>query len=173
MHRYKFFKIGTLRKAFGIDGWMRLELDQDKIYEFFDSLDHIFVDLNGEKLPYFIEGWDEEQGLVKFDDIHTPQQAQPLINIPILVSDRQVSAKDVEATLIQQNLVGFSVFDQNTGILGVIIDLMDNKTQWLATVETVDLTKTYLIPIAEEMIISINMEDQSITLQVPEGLIDL
>lgn len=74
------------------------------------------------------------------------------------------------------DLVGFAVHDVSAGPLGTIVDLEENPAHPLLVVERGDPSPSpspVRIPLVEEFIVSIDPDKKSLTMELPEGLLDL
>ena len=68
-------------------------------------------------------------------------------------------------------VIGFTMIDTNFGNVGNITAINDNTAQALFEIDR-DGTEI-LIPMNDEFIVEVNREKKTITVETPEGLIDL
>ena len=68
-------------------------------------------------------------------------------------------------------IIGFQVIDTKYGEVGSIVSVNDRTAQ--ALFEIINQGKEILIPIIDEFIVSIDRESKILTVQTPDGLLDL
>jgi len=163
------FFLGKISRKHGYKGEVNIYLDVSSSPEF-KELSHLFIDLNGSLVPFFISSFRFKNNgiaLVKFEDINTDEEATTLIN--------KETYLPLEFIPEDQNpfigLINFSVSDLKHGNLGKITNIQDNSGQHLFVIDFEG--KEILIPIAEPYIHSIDKENKLLTLETPDGLIDL
>jgi len=162
--------IGILRKTFGVDGWIRFEIDENYEDDVLES-EHLFVNVAGKLIPYFIEEFKESSGiLVKFEEVDDKEVANSLANLQVYLSVDQVSYEKDEEELSFEKIKGFQVFDKGVKV-GPIAELIQMPEQTLAIV-MINKRSMY-IPIVEEFIIGVNFKKREIQMDLPEGLLDL
>lgn len=160
------FFLGYISRKHAYKGEVNIKLETPAKYE---ELAHMFIELNGGLVPFFIDSFRLKKdtiALVKFEDVNSEQEAQALVGkevyLPLEFLDES-----------QQNelaaLIGFEVVDVKHGNIGTVTDILDNTAQELFQIE--QGAQEILIPITEAFIQKI--ENNTIYLQTPEGLIDL
>ena len=160
-------KVGHIIKSFGKDGHMKMAIIEPYKNDIFNSK-YLLVEVEGCRLPYFIEKI--EQGLVKFDEVNSPESAHALSDCPIFLLDRDVTVTPVLPQELDV-LKGFIVYDQNNKEVGENIEIVKMPQQLLLRVDTG--IKTVLIPLHENLIVSINQNDKTIVIEIAEGLLDI
>jgi len=164
------FPIGQIQKPHGIKGELAFSFNTDA----FDRDDCLFFILEMEKIlvPFFVEEYrfkSQNSGFVKFEDIDTEEEAHELCGKTIFIQKKfmtKVSNKNVSDV---RYFVGFEIIDsKNKTPLGKIAAVNDDTANILFELEN-DL----LIPFSEEYIIDINHPKQLISMQLPDGLLDL
>tara|TARA_B100000900_G_scaffold415848_2_gene447494 strand:- start:1125 stop:1634 length:510 start_codon:yes stop_codon:yes gene_type:complete len=160
------FFLGYISRKHGYKGDVNIKLETPAKYK---ELAHIFIDLNGGLVPFFIDSFrlkKENIALVKLEDIDSEQEAKALVGkevyLPLELLDENQQNELTE-------LIGFEVVDAEHGNIGIVSDILDNKAQELFQIKNKE--REFLIPITEEFIQKI--ENNTIYLQTPEGLIDL
>ena len=162
--------IGILRKTFGVDGWIRIELDENYEEDVLAS-EHLFVNVAGKLIPYFIEEFRESSGvLVKFEEIDDKESANGLSNLQAYLSVDQVSYEEDEEAISFDKIKGFLILDKGVKV-GPIAELIQMPEQTLAIV-LIDHRSVY-IPIVEQFIVGVNFKKREIQMDLPDGLLDL
>lgn len=162
------YKIGRIGKAHGVKGEVTFQFDDDV----FDRVDaeYLILEIDGILVPFFMEEYrfrSDSTALVKFEDIDTQDRARELTNCDVYFP-RELSDND-EEEISWSFLVGFSIIDDESGKnVGTIASIDDNTMNILFELE--DGT---LIPASEELITDIDKDNNTITIALPEGILDL
>lgn len=164
-------RIGRLGKPWGHLGELTVHLDEVDV----DDLVHagsLFVDIEGQKVPFFFSRLHDKgkEVLVKFDDFDDPQSASILVGRdlyapPGLLSDGSDESWDPE------EFIDMLVRDEEHGELGVVTAIDGTAKNPLLVILRGE--EEVLIPIAEEMILGVDPEENSLLVRTPPGLIDL
>lgn len=165
------FYIGYITKTKGLKGEVQLYFEYDAP-ELLD-LDVLFADMNGKMVPFFVSSCKLQHnntGNIYFDDIDHIDKAQQLLKkklyLPLAkLPDR--SDEDFQYT----DLKGFMVTDENHGELGEITEVNEYPQQFVATVSY--RNKEIMFPLNEDMIIEIDEEEETLLVELPDGLLDL
>ena len=162
------YKIGRIGKAHGVKGEVTFNFDDD----IFDRVDaeYLILEIDGILVPFFMEEYrfrSDCTALVKFEDINTQDRARELINCDVYFP--RDLADDDEENLSLAVLVGFDIIDANTGKnVGTIASIDDSTANILF-----ELADGTLIPASDELITNITKEKKTITIALPEGILDL
>lgn len=168
----EYVNIGKISTTHGLDGTLLIRHNLDS-KQAFRNIPHIFIELRRESyIPYFIEekkGMTEDEILLRLDDVHSVEVAKTLTGKNIYIEEeRYAQLKPKGATV---NMIGFSVTDKKAGLLGTIEDLFETPGQVLATVLYKD--KEVIVPLIDATIVGIDAARKSITVDLPEGLLDV
>ena len=106
--------------------------------------------------------------IVKLEDINDEFGVDPLIGMGCYISSDKAPKND---ELLVRSYIGYSVIDSNHGDIGLIEDITSNTAQDIFQINFQG--KQILIPIIEEFIEKIDKENNTIYLNVPNGLIDI
>ncbi|WP_461789324.1 ribosome maturation factor RimM [Pedobacter sp.] len=171
MTKEESFYIGYITKTKGLKGEVQLFFEFEE-YEDLD-LDVLFLELNGKMVPFFVSSYklyENKTGLFYFDDVDHVDKAQPLVKKKAyLPLSKKPEREDDE--FYYTDLKGFIAVDETLGELGEIIEVNEYPQQFVATVSYQN--KEILFPLNEDFIVEIDDEDQIITLDLPEGLLDI
>ncbi len=133
----------------------------------------VFLLVDGLHVPFFIESFepDEENSLIKLEEINAPETAKSWNGEQIFLNVRDVSPESLKN---QNNsginyIVGFTLVDNSTKNSFVIKALEEYPQQLMAIVD-VD-GREALIPLVEEWISSIDEQHMQIFMDLPDGLI--
>ena len=162
------YKIGRLGKSHGVKGEVSFLFDDD-IFDRVDA-DYLVLDIDGILVPFFMEEYrfrNENVCLVKFCDIDTQQRAQELTGCDIYFPRALAEEADEQPSL--SSLVGFGIVDASDGKNVGSIAAIDDSTQNILF----ELEDGTLIPASNELIKDIDADSQTITMHLPQGLLDL
>lgn len=156
----------------GLEGGLRIFLFPE-YQEALDTVEFVFLGLDGSHVPFYIDELRFDRDLIVFlEDVTSPAEASRYIGIDLyLASDEVVADQTIQSELQYDFLEGYLLKDQEVGVIGSIKEILSYPQQEMALVEYhhVDL----LIPIHEALIISLNKEDQEITMSLPDGILQL
>lgn len=162
------YKIGKLGKAHGIKGEISFLFDDD-VFDRVDA-DYLVLDIDGILVPFFIEEYrfkSDTNALIKFEDIDTQERARELTGCDVYFP-RALADSDEEG-MSWAEIVGFGIVDANTGQTAGKIASVDDSTLNILF----ELEDGRLIPASEELITDIDKENRTITIDIPEGLLEL
>ncbi len=71
-----------------------------------------------------------------------------------------------------RGLEGFKLYDQKHGFVGVITAMQENPAHPLLEVER-EGAEVLLVPLVEELIVDVSEEERSVTMALPDGLLEL
>lgn len=163
------YKIGKLGKAHGIKGEVTMQVDDDV----FDRVEaeYLFLELDGIMVPFFMEEYrfkSDETALVKFDGVDTQERARELTGTEVFFP-RELAEDDDSDELSYAQLVGYMLINNADGKEVGEIAFIDEQTMNIMF----ELTDGRLIPASEELITDINTQGRTITLDIPDGILDL
>ena len=162
------YKIGKLGKTHGVKGEVSFLFDDD-VFDRVDA-DYLILMIDGILVPFFMEEYrfrSDTTAIVKFCDIDTQERARELTGCDVYFP-RALTDSD-KGSISWAEIVGYSIVDANTGrTVGKIASIDDSTINILFCLE--DGT---LIPASEELITDIDQENRIITINIPQGLLDL
>lgn len=166
------YRIGTLNKPHGIHGEMQFTFDDD-IFDRTDA-DYIVCKIDGIMVPFFIEEYrfrSDTTAIIKLEDVDTEDKARRLTNTEVYFPICHAAADAEPSELGPGFLIGFRVEDIHRGNVGKITDI-DNTT--INTLFVIDNKgKELLVPAHEEFVKDIDTEHKVITMDLPDGLLEL
>lgn len=164
------YQIGHVIKTHGLKGEVQLFLDVDDPLAY-QEMESMLVQQNDSLVPFFIEHLqiNPSKTIAKFEEIDDIEQAKSLVACQLyLPLDVLPELKDGEYYLHQ--LVGMDVYDRDTH-LGQVKELFEIGPQELISV--IHQEKEILIPIKDEIITKVDIENNRIDAEIPDGLIDI
>lgn len=172
-------EIGRFLKTHGIGG----EIVFAPLYDLdLHELRCLVVDIDGILVPFFVEKVRPkgENLLVKIADIDDEKEAALLTHKEVFAMADDVEITDGEEGedgFTAYHFKGWKIVDGNTGKVLGTVDYIDDSTQnWLFMVAPDapdDSANLLAIPIADEFVTDINADTRTLTMTLPEGLLEL
>lgn len=166
------YRIGKITKAHGLKGEVVFVFDDD-IFDRIDS-DYLICDVDGILVPFFMEEYrfrNESSALVKFDGMDTAEAVQDILGAGVYFEKKLAKDADEEEMSLHY-FVGFTMKQAGGDTIGKIVDIDDNTANWLFVVERQGGGEA-MIPAHEEFIYDIDHEAKEMTVDLPEGLLEL
>ena len=166
-----YFFLGTINKLHGYKGELLAYLDTDEPSKY-ASLESIFIDTDGELLPYIIENLrfkDENNIILKLSGVDVEEAKYlvkssmylPLSMLPPLTGNN----------FYYHEVIGFQVIDKQHGYIGNCSGFLDTGKQ---TVMQIDFNgKEILLPAVDDFFETVDRENKTLEIIAPDGLIDL
>ncbi len=167
--------IGRTLKPHGINGEISATVDSDVDL---DDLRCIVLDIDGIYVPFFINSYrsrGSEAVLITIDGIKDENQAAAVCGLDIhaLKSDLgEQGSLDGDDGFYMSDLIGFKLLDQAGHTVGTISGYDDSTANTLLIVDNEEGESIY-VPIADELINDFDAEARVISINVPEGLLEL
>ncbi len=173
--RAELTEIGTITKTHGINGELNAVIPADVDLE---SLSCVVMEIDGIFVPFFISGLRTKGAdgyLLKLDDVTTEADAADFRGKTVYALSREIDNSDDgddDGGLYADDLIGYSVISTDGRLQGEITDL-DTSTENVLFVIRDAAGKTCLVPVVDEFIDDIDSDSHKVTLDLPDGLIDL
>jgi len=167
------YSIGVIGKVHGIKGEVTFNFDDD-VFDRVDA-DYVVIDIDGILVPFFFEEYrfkNDSVAIVKFEGIDDTNKAQLLTGKKVFFPKELSDEDDV---LRWSDLKGYTINTYDK----------DDKETTVGRIEYVDETtenvlfgvidakgEEVLIPAADDFIKDIDHDRQTISMMLPEGLIE-
>lgn len=162
------YKIGTITRTHGVKGEVSLSFTDD-VWDRADA-DYLVLRIDGILVPFFMEEYcfrSDTTALVKFQDYDSADAAKELCGCDVYFPHALTPAPEEEDEYSWRYFTGFRVVDEQAGELGEITYVDDSTQNVLFQVGE------RLIPAVESFITHVDHQARVITMQLPEGLLDL
>lgn len=165
------YRIGVFNKPHGIHGELSFTFTDD----IFDraECDYLVCLIDGIYVPFFIKEYrfrSDTTALILLDGIDTNEKARAFTNIEVYYPVKY--AQEQDSNDVSWNFFhGFQISDIENGPLGQIIDVDDSTQNVLFVVD--NNGQELLIPAQEEFIVEVDKMHRTITVNLPEGLVEL
>jgi 16S rRNA processing protein RimM len=165
------FKIGWVLKPHGLKGEVTVTLD-DNAPEDFSGIKSVFLEQNNRLVPYFIHGISAQgkKAFVKFEDINSLDDATKISKQSVYI-EKSFRPKSVRGEFYDDEIIDFEVHDEEKGLLGKIREVMQAGPNRLLVVDYNN--KEILIPVNGPFIESVNKAKKKISVNLPEGFLEL
>lgn len=166
------YKIGLFNKPHGIHGELQFTFTDD-IFDRADC-DYLICLLDGIFVPFFIEEYrfrSDSTALVKLEGVDTSERARMFTNVEVYFPVKHVEEAE-DGELSWDFFVGFRMEDVRHGALGEVVEVDNATVNTLFVVEQED-GEELLVPAQEEFIVEIDQQKRVITVELPEGLLNL
>jgi len=149
---------------------VRHQLDGKNVWS---KIPHVFIEVRRESyIPYFIEAQkvlNHEEVLLSLDEVDSMELAKALSGKNVYLEEEVFSKLKPKAVSV--DMIGFMVSDKTYGQIGTVEDLFETPGQVLATVQYKG--KEVIIPLIEATIVGIDATRKTISVNLPEGLLDV
>ena len=157
-------KIAQVLKSNGTDGGLVLSF-LDVSPEDIDLEEPVFVEFDGLPVPFYFESFTRRgnnRAVVHLTGVHSLKDADELAGASVYA--------DYFEEEEEEDLTGWTVKDENGRSVGTVTGYEDIPGNLCIYVETPG-GEEVLLPLHQELVISMDPEGQVITLTIPEGLI--
>lgn len=164
--RKDFTQAGSVDKTHGTKGELRVSLTTDKSFK-----EWAFLEIQGKPVPFYIESLQptfDEGAILKLRDIDSVEKASDFVGRTILIPIGKRKKSDLYA---EDDFTGFALVDAKLGAIGVVEEIEEYPNQLL--IRSNYNGQEVLIPAVEAFITEVNEAQQTIYLNLPEGLLDI
>ena len=162
------YRIGKLGKTHGVRGEISFLFDDD-VFDRVDA-DYLILSIDDILVPFFIEEYrfkTDSNVLMKFEGIDTQERARELTGCEVYFP-HELADSD-EDTISWAAIVGFDITDTDSNrTIGRIAAVDDSTINILF-----ELEDGRLIPASEDLITAIDQQARTITMRLPDGLLNL
>jgi 16S rRNA processing protein RimM len=165
--------VGKLASTHGLDGNITF-IHRLKGTDIFKKVKFIFIELQPESyIPFELiatKRLSDTEAIVRLDGIDSIEKAKKIVGKNIyLPSETHYQLQPEELTM---DFKDFALYNQQDKLIGNIIEVIEYPQQLIASVALPNNNEA-LIPIVEQHIIRIDVLKKSLTLHIPEGLIEI
>lgn len=167
--KQEYFEIGQIVNTFGIKGQVKVTPFTDDIHRF-DELKKVILEKNKKVQERKIEEvtYHKNMVLIKFKGIEDINMAETLRNSYLKI--KREDAKELpEDTYYIADLLGLAVYTEDGEYLGKVDDIYSTKANDVYVVKDEE-GKQILLPGTKEVIQKVDLEKETITVHLLEGL---
>lgn len=164
-------KIGHFAKPHGVKG----EITLVSTVEVFDDVDdpYIVCEMEGIPVPFFIEEYRYRSNssiLLKIENMDSEEEVRTLVGKEVFYPKHRIKEESQKMSRSSDSIVGYMVSDERIGELGRIEAVDDSTLNILLQIAYKG--EELLVPLSEELVVSIDDTKQTIVMSLPEGLIE-
>lgn len=159
--------MGKVVNVVGLKGELKIYSYTDR-NERFEELDQIWLDNEIRTIQNV--RYQNKVVILKLEGINDRNQAEAQRNKNVYIEETDLQELP-EDTYYVRDLIGMEVLTEE-GKLGMISDVVQNTAQDLYEVKTEE-GKKILIPVVKEFVLEVNMNEKTVKVKLPEGLLDL
>jgi 16S rRNA processing protein RimM len=165
------YQIGTFGKPHGIHGEIQLSFTDDVFDE--SECDYIVCPIDDILVPFFIKEYrfkGEFTALFTLEGVDSEELARQFTHLPVFFPKKYMTESD-DKERSWAYFEGFKIEDEDGNLIGDIEYVNDSTANVLFSVN--HLKKEILIPAQEDLILGIDHQERIITMQLPDGLLEL
>lgn len=165
----EYLSIGQIINTHGLRGEVKVYPLTDDMSRF-EKLKEVYIIENNELVKYEVERikFLKSTVAVKLKGIDSEEAANKLRNSYIKV-DRKSAVKLPKDTYFICDLIDSEVYDEKGQLLGTVKDVLQTGSNDVYVVQSADME--ILIPALKDVVKVIDLENQKIIIETPEGLI--
>lgn len=165
-----FVKVGRIGRVHGLKGELKFSIEEDYEEDAVEAKSFL-LQIGGQYIPYFVE-YLRKSSLLKLEDVNDKEMAQLLQHKDVFLPASVISEiVEEEPDNPYADWVGYKIVDEERGLLGEILAVMDLPQHYLAEIQYED--RTVVIPLHDDLILGIDPVEKAVLMQLPEGLLDL
>lgn len=133
----------------------------------------VFITFDGLPVPFFIESFSRKgtnRALARLTGVKNLQDAEELVGKDIFAKPDGINEyESADDGLTVEDLIGWTLKDADGNAVGKIADYEDIPGNTCLYVDTKD--GQVMVPLHEDLILSVDEDSESISVSIPEGLI--
>jgi 16S rRNA processing protein RimM len=166
--------IGRTNKTHGVDGTLRITIE-DAFFEDFVAAEVVFLETGGNPVPFFIDDrWGSGDLFLKLEEVDSKEAARPLTDKVLFMRREDIQATgraQEEEPHVYAKWIGYTITDVDYGLVGKISAIEELPEQFLAVVEYQG--EEIMIPLHEQLISKVDHHKKEVSMDLPEGLLEL
>jgi len=162
--------LGKITKLHGFEGAVAVKTELN-LSENIPLGEPVFLEIEGRPVPFFIEDtFSSRPGIInlKFEDYNSSEKVKEFVGCSVYFSGKPADKKDEDLS----DLIGYTVLSDIGDSIGIINEVIPNPGQILLEITSAK-GKKILIPLHEDLVTMINDDMKTITMIIPDGLIEI
>lgn len=163
-------KIGKVTKTHGVSGELSCTFINDIFGD--DDAPYLVADIDGIYVPFFIEEYrfkSDVTALVKFEDMDDSESAKLLLGRELYFPVKYMA--ESQPMNCGEGILGYKIYSDGK-LIGTIEGVDDSTANILFSVIT-ESGEELLIPATDDFVEEIDDEKREITMNLPDGLLDM
>lgn len=165
-------EVGKIVNTHGLKGEVKIVTWTD-YPEVFEDLEYVFAKKKTEEIKLNLKNikYQKNNIIVKFSEINSIEEAEPFKNC-VLTAERDMLGELPEGVYYIADLIGCEVYSDEGEILGEISDVFNTGANDIYAV-SLPQRKDMLIPVTDDTVKSVDIENKKVIVHLIEGLEDL
>ena len=168
----EFLRIARVLKSNGTEGEILVGFRETNP-EDLNLKEPVFITFDGLPVPFFIDSFSTKgtnRALVRLTGVKNLKDAEEIVGKDIYAkAEAIIHEEEGEDGLTVDDLIGWTLLDSDNDVVGEITDYEDVPGNTCLYVET--KSGQVMIPLHEDLILSVDEESKAIAVDVPDGLI--
>lgn len=166
------FVLGRVLKAHGTDGRVRVAVEE-RFEAYLSKGGFVFLDMDGSPVPYRIAGFDVgHHQVLALSGVKHKEEADALGGKELAIPEETVRPRHKRVLSARRDpWDGYTIRDEASGLSFTILRTEEFPQQLMAVVDHDG--RELLIPLAEDLIESVDESARVIVMRLPEGLTEL
>lgn len=167
----EFSFIGTIIKTKGISGEVLADFENFSPKKLKDK-ESVFLMIDELLVPFFIDfinPVDNKSAFLRFDDFLSDVAAKEIVGLKMYLPVSKNLGREAQDE--KGVLEGYRFFDRTSEKEGVVVAIIENKTNPILEVSIDD--ELYLLPFHADLIVSVDHKKQEIVFDAPDGIFDI
>ena len=165
------FSIGFIKGPHGLKGEVTVSLNAEAPANW-KKIKNVLLDINGQLVPHFIEHISvrDTKAFVKWEDVNTVEAAKELQGCGLFLP-KSVRPASGRGEFYNDEILGFVVVDKELGELGTVREVQEYGPNRFLVFDCEG--KEHLLPVNAPFIRSINKTSRKITVELPQGFLEI
>lgn len=165
-------EVGKIVNTHGLRGEVKVVPWTDSP-DVFEDLEYVILKKRSEEIKLNIKGikYQKNNIIVKFRELEKIEDAEPLKN-SVLYAPRHALGELPEGTYYIADLIGLEVYNEAEEKIGEIADVFSTGANDVYDVKR-DGRKNLLLPVIDDVVLNVDLENGKVTVRVMEGLDEL
>lgn len=165
-----YLEVGKIINTHGLRGEVKVSVWMD-YPEDFEALERVYLKKNNECLTVGNIKYQKNNLIVKFKEINDINEAEKYKN-SVLTADRSDLEELPEGVYYIADLIGCEVFDDKGERVGEIADVFNTGSSDIYDVKR-EGKKNLLLPVIDDVVLNVDIENKKVTVHIMDGLEDL
>ncbi len=171
----KLLPVAKVIKSFGTDGGVLIRFapgTQNKL----NKKRPVFIYFDGLPVPFFIDEIEPkgaEKAFVKLGNINSLELAAEIEGEIVYLEETKAKSVSGKRSFSGGDLVRMQIFDSGDSLIGIIATFYDYPGNPCIGIKTSGSERESLLPLHDDLIIKADLENGKITLDLPEGILDI
>ena len=165
-------EIGKIVNTHGLKGDVKIVPWTDYPDDF-ENIKNVIVKLRNKELSFTIKNvkYQKNNIIVKFNEVNDINEAELLKNAVVMASRKELGELP-EGVYYVADLIGLNVYDENDNFIGKIDDVFKTGSNDVYSVAR-DGKKDLLLPVIDDVVLSVDIKGGRCVVHIMEGLDEL